>query len=341
MGLKSALKLVVAFIFRWFRFPVEPGLRIFGTPNENSLVFLTCNFILSLKRLSKYLKEQNCYLLVAPTKGINVWCAATGGEFTDHSVISIIKTSRVSELVKHRILIAPQLSAPGIDPEKVQQETGWYIKFGPVYAKDIPQYIKNGLNKTDEMQKVNFPILSRLEMATSYFITLLVVLTLPLYIFYSELYLSSIIWLCIIVYGIYILFPFLPSRSGFVKAFLSAIIGILTIMGLSIWITGTAFTYAHLLVMTILATAAVGIDMTGMSPNYRSDLGSFLYKYGRGNIQLNKEACSGCKMCYEVCPRGVFEMDIVIHKAQLIHPEKCVNCTACVHRCPEQCLAIV
>jgi len=341
MGLKSALKLVVAFIFRWFRFPVEPGLRIFGTPNENSLVFLTCNFILSLKRLSKYLKEQNCYLLTAPTKGINVWCAATGGEFTEHSVISIIKTSRVSELVKHRTLIAPQLSAPGIDPEKVQQETGWHIKFGPVYAKDIPQYIKNGLNKTNEMQKVNFPILSRLEMATSYFITLVVILTLPLFFFYSELYLSLIIWMGIIVYGMFILFPHLPSRSGFVKALLSAIIGFVTIMGLSVWVTGKAFTYTHLLVMTILATAVVGIDMTGMSPNYRSDLGSFLYKYGRGMIQFNKEACSGCTMCYQVCPRGVFEMDNVIQKAQLIHPDKCVNCTACVHRCPEQCLAII
>jgi NAD-dependent dihydropyrimidine dehydrogenase PreA subunit len=341
MGLKSALKLIAAFIFRWFRFPVEPGMRIFGTPNENSPVFLTCNFILTLKRLSKYLKDLDCYLLVAPTKGVNVWCAATGGVFTDHSVISIIKTSRVNELVKHRTLIAPQLSAPGIDPEKVQQETGWHITFGPVYAKDIPQYIKNGFNKTNEMQKVSFPILSRLEMATNYFIILVVVLTIPLFIFYSELYLSLIIWMGIMIYGMYIFFPYLPSRSGFLKAFLSAIIGILTIMGLSMWMTGTAFTYAHLLVMTFLATASVGIDMTGMSPNYRSDLGSFLYKYGRGKIQLNKEACSGCTMCFQVCPRGVFDIDLAVHKAQLIHPEKCVNCTACVHRCPEQCLTIV
>ncbi|MFX0197212.1 MAG: copper oxidase, partial [Candidatus Hodarchaeota archaeon] len=113
---------------------------------------MTANFVLTLKRLSKYLKGLDCYLLVAPTKGINVWCAAGGGDFTAHSVISAIKTSNINKHVKHRTLIAPQLSAPGIDLKKVQQEVGWHIKFGPVYAKDIPQYIKTGFKKTKKMQ---------------------------------------------------------------------------------------------------------------------------------------------------------------------------------------------
>lgn len=341
MGLKSAIKLITALIFRWFRFPVEPGMRIFGTPNENSPVFLTCNFILTLKRLSKYLENQDCYLLVAPTKGINVWCAATGDEFTDHSVISIIKTSDISNLVKHRTLIVPQLSAAGIDPKKVQQETGWHIKFGPVYAKDIPQYIKTGFKKTKEMQQANFPLLARLEMATSYFITLSVIFTLPLFVFFSKFYLSSIIWMGIIVYGMYILFPYLPSRSGFGKAFFFTIIGIMPIIILSLSATGTPFAFIHLLVMTIFVTVAVAIDFNGTSTTHKSDLGSFLYKYGRGEIHYNKDACSGCTLCFQVCPRGVFDMDHTIHKAQLIHPEDCINCTACVHRCPEQCLTIV
>ena len=138
--MKYTLKLVIVFLFRWFYFPVEPGLHVFGTPDEDSPVFITCNFILTLKRLSKYLKNLNCYLLVASTKGINVWCAAAGDVFTAHSVISAIKTSKISEKVTHQTVIAPQLSAPGIDTKKVLEETGWKLKFGPVYAKDIPQF---------------------------------------------------------------------------------------------------------------------------------------------------------------------------------------------------------
>ena len=64
----------------------------------------------------------DCYLLVAPSKGINVWCASCGGEFNEFPAISAIKTSGISEKVKYRILIAPQLSAPGIDIKKVREE---------------------------------------------------------------------------------------------------------------------------------------------------------------------------------------------------------------------------
>lgn len=319
-------------------------------------MLLTANFVLTLKRLSKYLKGLDCYLLVAPTKGINVWCAAGGGDFTAHSVISVIKTCDINKRVKHRTLIVPQLSAPGIDPKKVQQETGWHIKFGPVYAKDIQQYIKAGFNKTKEMQLVKFPLRARLEMATSYYVTMALVLTLPLVIFFSELYLTLITWAGIIVYGMYITFPYLPARSGFVKAGFSAVICLVAIVGLSIWTTGKPFSFPHLLIMAILVVAVIGFDFNGTSPTYKSDLGALFYRHGHqkfpfltgvyslnpyGEIQINEEACSSCTLCYQICPRGVYEMDPEFHKANLVHPESCINCNACVYRCPEQCLAIV
>lgn len=284
-----------------------------------------------------------------------MWCAAGGGDFTAHSVISAIKTSNINKRVKHRTLIAPQLSAPGIDPKKVQQEVGWHIKFGPVYAKDIPQYIKTGFKKTKKMQIVEFPLLARLEMATMYFVTLVVVLTLPLVLFFSEFYLSLITVTGITVFGMYIAFPFLPSKSGFVKAGISAVICLATIVGLSLWKTSEPFAYRHLLIIAILAVVAVGFDFNGTSPTYKSDLGAFFYRRGHekmpfltgsyqlnpyGEIQINEEACSGCTMCYQVCPRGIFEMDPETQKARLIHTCNCINCNACVNQCPEKCLAI-
>ena len=125
MIIKEAMRTIFGTLFRWLPLSVKPGLRVFGHPDENSPVFVTANFHLTLKRVSKHLKNLDCYLLVAPTRGINVWCAAVGGDFTAHSVISVIKTSGISEKVTHRRLILPQLSAPGVDTEFVKEETGW------------------------------------------------------------------------------------------------------------------------------------------------------------------------------------------------------------------------
>ncbi len=339
--MKYTLKLVIVFLFRWFYFPVEPGLHVFGTPDEDSPVFITCNFILTLKRLSKYLKNLNCYLLVAPTKGINVWCAAAGDVFTAHSVISAIKTSKISEKVTHQTLIAPQLSAPGIDTKKVLEETGWQLKFGPVYAKDIHQYINEDYKKTKKMHLVKFNLRDRMEMATNYFASLIIVLTIPIIILFSDLYLSFIILTSIIVYGMYIIFPYLPTRSGFKKSIFSAIIGLTIILVLSRWITGNYLSYPHLLLMNIFVVALIGFDFNGMSPTHKSDLGMKLYKHPYGEIQIYTDSCTGCTLCYQVCPRGVYEMDSNVDKARLIHPKKCVNCNACVLQCPENCLEVI
>ena len=174
--LRGTLTHLFELVFRWIRVPVEPGLIEFGNPDENSPVFLTCNYDLTVRRVSKYLKNLDCYLLVAPTRGINVWCASCGGDFNAHSVISVIKITDISSKVKHRTIIAPQLSAPGIDVKKVKDETGWNIVFGPVYAKYIPEYVRNGFKKTEKMRKVKFTVRDRLEMASTYFFSLAVFL---------------------------------------------------------------------------------------------------------------------------------------------------------------------
>lgn len=147
MKINEALRTVFGTFIRWLPLSMEPGLRVFGHPNEKSPVFVTANFHLTLKRVSKYLKNLDCYLLVAPTRSINVWCAAVGGDFTAHSVISVIKTSGIGEKVTHRKLILPQLSALGVDTALVKKETGWNCKFGPVYSEDISQYIADGSKK--------------------------------------------------------------------------------------------------------------------------------------------------------------------------------------------------
>ena len=55
-------------------------------------------------------------------------------------------------------------------------------------------------------------------------------------------------------------------------------------------------------------------------------------------IKINKNKCSGCGNCVEVCPFGVFE----IEKGKVIvkHLEKCKKCRACVSACPNNAIEI-
>ena len=126
-----------------FPFPCKKGLIKIGNPDKNSPVFLTCNYYLTVERVKRALRGIDCYLLVANSKGINVWCAAAGGHFTNHDVISVLKTSEIERLVDQKNVILPQLAASGIESKVIKKKTGWKVIWGPVYAEDIPDFIKN------------------------------------------------------------------------------------------------------------------------------------------------------------------------------------------------------
>ncbi|MCJ7656935.1 MAG: copper oxidase, partial [Candidatus Atribacteria bacterium] len=139
---------IIESLLRMFPFPRKPGLIRIGNPDQNSPVFLTCNFHLTVERVKRALRGIDCYLLIANSKGINVWCAATGGHFTNHNVVSILKTSGIEKLVSHRKVTLPQLAASGIEAKTIKNKAGWEIIWGPVYAKDIPLFINNNFQKT-------------------------------------------------------------------------------------------------------------------------------------------------------------------------------------------------
>ncbi len=355
MKLKYAIKLPVENLLRWVPFPVEPGLRVFGNPDENSPVILTCNYDLTVRRVSKHLQDLDCYLLVAGSRGINVWCGSCGGDFNEFSVISAIKTSGIDNKVKHKTLIAPQLSAPGIDVKKVKEETGWNVQFGPVYSGDIPEYVRRNFRKTDKMRFVEFNLKDRLEMATIYFAMIVLILSLPLLIFFSNLYLSIVALAGLMIYSIYIAFPHIPVRSGFVKVILAEIVSILSIVVFSAVLVGDPLGLQYLMIASALVSVVIGVDFNGTSPTHKSDLGELFYRRGYrrmpfltgvyplgayGSIQLDEERCDGCALCYEVCPKGVYEIDFIRRKARIVQVNECVNCGACVRQCPQRCLTI-
>ena len=55
-------------------------------------------------------------------------------------------------------------------------------------------------------------------------------------------------------------------------------------------------------------------------------------------VKINKEKCSGCGNCVEVCPFGVLE--IKNGKAVVKNFKNCKKCGACMSACPNNAIRI-
>ena len=152
------------FLARWGvrrnRHRVGPGLYALGTPGPEARVFVTANYTLSFDALRSALVGLDAYILVLDTRGINVWCAAGKGTFGTHELVSRIEATRLREIVSHRRLILPQLGAPGVAAHEVKRRAGFTVRYGPVRAVDIPEYLRSG-RASAEMRRVRFSILDR------------------------------------------------------------------------------------------------------------------------------------------------------------------------------------
>jgi hypothetical protein len=143
---------------------VEPGIYRLGNPTADSPVFASANYALSFDAVRLALAGFDAYILVLDTKGINVWCAAGKGTFGTGELVNRIEKNRLADIVTHRKIIVPQLGAPGISAHEVQHRSGFKVEFGPVRARDLPDYIKAG-KATPEMRRVEFPVQDRIVLA--------------------------------------------------------------------------------------------------------------------------------------------------------------------------------
>lgn len=95
------------------------------------------------------------------TRGINVWCAAGKKTFTAEEVAYQVRSAQLDQLVSHRELILPQLSASGVAARDIKKLCGFQGRFGPILASMLPQFLKTG--KSDEtMRTVTFSLKERL-----------------------------------------------------------------------------------------------------------------------------------------------------------------------------------
>ncbi len=143
---------------------VAPGLYAVGSPGPESDVFVTGNYKLSFDTLRKNLSEQNGWILVLDTKGVNVWCAAGKGTFGTKELVNKIRLVTLDNIVNHKRIILPQLGATGVAAYKVKEETGFNVNYGPVRAPDIKRFISDGYKADREMRTVTFRFKDRIKL---------------------------------------------------------------------------------------------------------------------------------------------------------------------------------
>ncbi len=147
---------------RRMHYSVEPGLYAVGSPTAESPVFVSANYKLSFDHLRRELEGIDGWIMVIDTKGINVWCAAGKGTFGTDEIVHRIEITRLFEVVSHRRIIVPQLGAPGVAAHEVTRRNSFHVIYGPVRARDIPEFLDSGMKTSREMRQVRFNMGDRL-----------------------------------------------------------------------------------------------------------------------------------------------------------------------------------
>jgi len=148
---------------------VPPGLYRLNNPAPESPVFASANYTLSFDALRSALAGTAAWILVLDTKGINVWCAAGKGTFGTDELVRRIEVTGLPGIVSHRKIIVPQLGAPGIAWPEVARRSKFITEFGPVRARDLPEYLKTH-TATPAMRRVEFPLHDRLVLTPVEFV---------------------------------------------------------------------------------------------------------------------------------------------------------------------------
>jgi hypothetical protein len=255
---------------------VTPGLYSLGSPGPSSPVIVTANYTLSFDAVRSSLEGIDTFILVLDTKGINVWCAAGKGTFGTSELVNRITRTGLASVVHHRRLILPQLGAPGVSAHDVHQATGFHVEYGPVRARDLPQFLKDN-EATPEMRTVQFPASDRIVLIPVELRSVLVpaiIGAIVLWLIGGWLPAAAVIAPVVAGTVLFpILLPFLPtvdfSTKGFFLGFILAIpfaaVAFLSVASTApLWVSTTSM--ISLLLVIPALTAYLALNFTGSTP---------------------------------------------------------------------------
>ena len=245
---------------------------------------VTANYKLSFDSLRKELSDIDAWILVADTRGINVWCAAGKGTFSAEETSYQVLKTRLAEIVSHRELILPQFAATGVASHKLNKKCGFKGIFGPLRAADIKKFLSKGRKADETMRSVTFTLGERLVLVPveiSLIWKPFFLVTLAIFILSGinpDIYSFGAAWtrglaaagstvLAILAGAMLtpLLLPWIPGRQFWLKGLqIGALAGLASLPFFS---DGNNFTASISLLLWITATASfMAMNFTGATP---------------------------------------------------------------------------
>jgi hypothetical protein len=145
-------------------YAIEPGLYYTGKHYDHRAPLLvTSNYFLTVFLVVRRIRAFNARLLVIDTDGINVWCAAGEGKFSNTELLKQLNRYDRKLLTDgHRLtLILPKLGFAGVNLRRLRK-AGVRPIIGPIYAQDLPAYLSQPPYKDRDEDRVLFNLQSRL-----------------------------------------------------------------------------------------------------------------------------------------------------------------------------------
>jgi len=302
--------------FQRDRYRVAPGLYCVGNPGPQAAVLVTANYKLSFDSLRRELSDLDAWVLVLDTRGVNVWCSAGKHHFSTAELIGRVKSAGLDRVVSHRQLVLPQLAAPGVAAHKVKKGCGFTVRWGPVRAADIKDFMQKKGKATPAMRQVTFTIGERLVLVP---VELYLIMKPSLFMVLAIFLLSGIgpdifsvhaAWArgqvgaaaygAALVAGAVVvpaLLPWLPSRKFYLKGIITG----LAAGGAVLFIAQLASTVAATAVLLLCAAVSsyAAMNFTGATP-YTSPTG--VEKEMRQGIPVQAAAVLGAAVAWLAAP---------------------------------------
>ncbi len=226
-------------------YAIEPGLYYTGEQYDRQTPLLvTANYFLSVFLVVRRIRNLNARLLVIDTDGINVWCSAGKERFSNEEITKQLDRYDRSLLTEDKrvSLILPKLSLAGVRLRELRKARIGPV-IGPVYARDLPQYLSQPPFQDCDQDRVVFGLQSRLftwlpglVQVLGYSFGIVFVFWIVEQIWKLPVPLGIIAITAILASAYPILFPWIPGRRFAVKglwlaAFTSLIIFVLSATG--------------------------------------------------------------------------------------------------------------
>ena len=269
---------------------VEPGLYYTGTHYDREAPLLvTSNYLLTVFLVVRRIRAFNARLLVVDTGGINVWCAAGKGRFSNAEILKQLDRYDRERLTdgKWLTLVLPKVGLAGIDLRALRK-AGIRPVIGPLYARDLPAYLSKPPFKDRDEDRILFGLQSRvftwlpgLVQFLGYSFALVAVLLVVEYVWGMPAPLGLLGITGFLATAYPVLFPWIPGVRFAVKglwlaAFTSLGIGALTLVEIL-----TSVDLIMAVFFTFATSIFIGLSYTGNSAvsNYsrvRKEIARFL-----------------------------------------------------------------